>query len=277
MPTPPVMSTVWGAEQFSATLIEALTLQSALLRSGASRTTTDARVVHIPRLKVNPAAAWVAELTPIPSDGGDADILVLTPRKVGNALNLSNESIEDASVDELNAVGNAMTRGVATRVDAAAFSNAAATSTTPAGLLSLTLPGSGTGGLVDIDHILDGVGAIQGHGGAPDSVYLAPSDLTAIRKLKATTGQYILAPDSADVEGTPATRVGGCQLLPTAGLTAGTAIVAEARFVQVAIRRDATVDFSSDAAFTSDAVVARITMRIDWSVGDPNAFYVIHP
>ena len=47
--------------------------------------------------------------------------------------------------------------------------------------------------------------------------------------------------------------------------------------MQVAIRRDATVDFSSDAAFTSDAVVARITMRIDWSVGDPNAFYVIHP
>ena len=60
-------------------------------------------------------------------------------------------------------------------------------------------------------------------------------------------------------------------------MSAGTAIVAEARFVQVAIRRDATVDFSSDAAFTSDAVMARVTMRIDWSVGDPNAFYVIHP
>src|SRR5690349_20373223 len=132
MPTAPTLSTVWGREDWSSTLIEALTLQSALLRSNATRITTDSRVVHVPRLKVNPAAAWVAELSPIPSDGGDADTLVLTPRKVGNALNLSNESIEDASVDALNAVGQAMTRGVATRVDAAAFSSSAATATTPA-------------------------------------------------------------------------------------------------------------------------------------------------
>ena len=203
MPAPPTTSAVWGAEQWSATLIEAITLQSALLRSGASRTTTDARVVHIPRLKVNPAAAWVAELTPIPSDGGDADTLVLTPRKVGNALNLSNESIEDASIDALNAVGNAMTRGVATRVDAAAFSNAAATATTPAGLLSCTLPGSGTGGTIDIDHILDGVGAIQSHGGMPDTVFANPIDITAIRKLKSTQGVYLLAPDAVSSRARP--------------------------------------------------------------------------
>jgi hypothetical protein len=47
--------------------------------------------------------------------------------------------------------------------------------------------------------------------------------------------------------------------------------------VQVAIRRDASVEFSSDSAFTSDAVVARTTMRVDWNIGDPNAFYLISP
>ena len=55
----------------------ALVLQSALLRAGATRITTDARVVHAPRLKVHPAAAWIAEMASLPSDSGDADTLVL--------------------------------------------------------------------------------------------------------------------------------------------------------------------------------------------------------
>ncbi len=102
MATSPGLSTTWGQEDWSSTLIEALVLASALLRAGATRVTTDARVVHCPRLKVHPAAAWVAEMQQIPSDSGDADTLVLVPRKVGNVLNLSTESIEDASIDELN-------------------------------------------------------------------------------------------------------------------------------------------------------------------------------
>ena len=278
MATSPGLATTWGREDWSTTLIEALVLQSALLRAGATRITTDARVVHAPRLKVHPAAAWVAEMAPIPSDSGDADTLVLVPRKVANVLTLSTESIEDSSVDELTAVGNAMVRGVAVQVDAAAFSASAATSTTPAGLLSYALPGTGAGGKVDIDGILDAVGAIQGHGGVPDVAWMNPADITAIRKLKASgTGQYLLSPDGASVEGTPATRVGGVMMLPTNGLSAGHALVAEARYVQLAIRRDASVDFSSDAAFSNDAVVARVTMRIDLAPGDPNAFWLISP
>ncbi len=125
------------------------------------------------------------------------------------------------------------------------------------------MPGTGAGGVVNIDGILDAVGAIESHGGEPDTVFANPADITAIRKLKSTQGVYLLAPDAASVEGTPATRVGGCALIPTNGLAGGHALVAEARYVQLAIRRDASVEFSADAAFTSDAVTARITMRVD--------------
>ena len=78
MATSPGLSTTWGREDWSTTLIAALILESALLRAGASRTLADARVIHVPRLKVYPTAAWTAELAPIPSDSGDADVLVLT-------------------------------------------------------------------------------------------------------------------------------------------------------------------------------------------------------
>ncbi len=59
---------------------------------------------------------------------------------------------------------------------------------------------------MNIDGILDAVGAIQGHGGEPDTVFANPADITAIRKLKSTQGVYLLAPDAASVEGLPATR-----------------------------------------------------------------------
>lgn len=274
----PGLSTTYGAEQWSATLIESLTLQSALLRAGATRVTTDSRVVHCPRLRVNPAASWVAEASPIPGDAGDADTLTLVPRKCADVLTLSNESISDASIDQLSAIGAAMIRGVATQVDVAAFSTNAATATVPAGLLSFALPGTGAGGLIDVDHILDGVGQIESHGGVPDTAFMHPTDLSVLRKLKASgTGQYLLAPDAASVEGAPSTRVGGCQLIPSAGLAAGKVLICEARFISVAIRKDASVSFSGDAAFTSDSTVARVTMRVDWAVSDPNAFWLISP
>lgn len=276
MPFSPGLSTVWGAENWSETLISALQLQSAVLQANTSRVVTDSRVVHIPRLKVYPAASWVAELEEIPSDSGDADTLALVPRKCANVLTLSTEAIEDAPISELDAVGQAMVRGVARQVDEAFFSANAETATVPAGVLSYALPGEAVD--MSIDAVLDGIGAIQGVGGSPDAVFLNPSDLTGLRKQKATgTGQYLLAPDAASLQGGGAEHIGGAQLYPTIGLAAGHAVVADSKFIQMAIRRDATVDFSADAAFTSDAVVARVTMRLDWSIGDPQAFFAIAP
>ena len=274
-PVSPGLSTTWGKSDWSAVVIEALILESALLRSGATRVVTDARIQNIPRLKIHPASQWVAELQEIPSDSGDADILSLVPRKIGNVISVSTEAVEDASVDELQEVTNSMVRGLGVEIDAAAFSTAAATSLTPAGLLNATLPGA-TGG-VTIDSVLSAVGEIQGHSGAPDTCFLNPVDLTGLRQIKASTGQYILSPDAASVEGAPSTRIAGCALIPTAGLAAGHALVTEARFIQTAIRRDASVDFSADAQFTADAITARLTMRVDWAWGDVNAAYLLSP
>ncbi len=271
----PGLTSTWGKQDWSSVVIEGLILESALLKSGATRVVTDARIQNVPRLLIHPTSAWVAELSEIPSDSGSADILSLVPRKIGNVISVSTESVEDASIDELNEVANSMVRGLAVAIDAAAFSSAAATAITPAGLLSYTLPG-GSGG-VSIDTILDAVGAVEGHGGIPDTCFINPADVTALRKIKASTGQYILAPDAASVEGAPSTRVGGCQLLPTNGLAAGHALVCEARYVQTAIRRDASVDFSGDAQFTADAITARLTCRLDWSWGDVNAAYLLAP
>ena len=117
MPSPGPTAT-WGREAWTPTLIEALSAESVLLRAGANRVVADGRVIHVPRLLVNPDADWVAELTELPTNAGDADTIVLTPKKI--------------------------------------FSISAATATAPAGIFATALPAGGT--TVDIATLIGAVG-----------------------------------------------------------------------------------------------------------------------
>ena len=104
----PVVTSVWGQESWSSQLIEALTLESVVLQAGANRIVGDGRTIHVPRVLVDPDADWVAELTELPSDAGDADEVVLEPKKIGNVVELSRESVEDSPVDQLDAVARVL-------------------------------------------------------------------------------------------------------------------------------------------------------------------------
>jgi hypothetical protein len=134
------VNATWGQEQWSTYLIQHLAEQSALLRAGCRFLPVGGRNVHIPRTLLDGTAGWVAELAPIPSDSPTGDELVLTPKKTGNVVSLSRESVEDSPISELDAVGNALTRSVARAVDVAALGSAAATATTPGGLLTASVP-----------------------------------------------------------------------------------------------------------------------------------------
>ncbi len=276
MPLAPFTNT-WGQEEWSASLLEALIRESALLNSPVTTIHTDSKVLHIPRLAVHPTAAWTAELAELPSDAGTEDVIALLPRKIGNTILLSRESIEDASVDVLNALGVGMARGLSHAIDSTAFGAVLETSTTPGGLL-YGVTADETPATVTIDSILDGVGAIEGFGGTANAVFLNSADLTAVRKSKTTTGAYLALPGGSmtgDISAPGIETIGGARVYVSPGLPLGDAVVADARFIQVAIRRDISVDFSEENQFTADAVVARVTARIDWALGDRNAVYYI--
>jgi HK97 family phage major capsid protein len=267
MPSPGLSAT-WGRESWSPVLIQALSNESVLLRAGANRVVADGRVIHVPRMLINPDADWVGELVELPTNAGDADTLELQPRKIGNVVSLSRESIEDSAVAELDAVGAAMVRGVATKVDARFFSPSAATATAPAGIFATTLPSGGA--TADINGLIGAVGVVGAAGGNANAIFLSPADLTKIRQETVAGGFGISDPTAPGVE-----RIAGATLYQTPALNVGEVLVADTRYVVLAIRRDASVDFSEDALFTSDGVAARVTMRVDWGVGDPAAFAVI--
>ncbi len=266
MPMPTVTAT-WGRESWSAVLLEPLYQQSALLSAPVTRVVTDGRVVHIPRVLVDPVADWTAELAELPTDAGSGDTLQLVPKKVGDVIVVSNESIEDSSVGQLNAVGRMLVRGVSKKLDATFFDAAASTALRPAGIRNGTLPG-GTGA-VDVEGLIGAVGAVAAAGGTADTIFVSAADLTALRQSVVAGGYAISDPTAPGVE-----RIAGAQLV-TAPLPAGTAIVAQADVLVVAVARDIAVEFSSDAGFGVDGTACRITARFDWAVGDPAGVYVL--
>jgi HK97 family phage major capsid protein len=262
MPSPGTAAT-WGHEQWVDYILQHLALESVLLRSGARRIDVTGTKAHVPRLLTDGTASWTAEAAAITSSAPTADTIVLTPKKLANVLTISNESIEDTDVSVLNAVGDAMTRSLAVAMDAKALSADVATAVAPAGIRTITLPGAA--GTVDLVGITTAVGAIGAFGGGADAVYLNPADLTAIR-LEILAGKY---PQMSDPTQPGVERVAGARLYGTPAITAGSAMVCQANEIIVGVRKDASVEFSSDA------VVARIVGRFDFSVNDPNGIWYI--
>lgn len=247
------INATWGADEWAAYVLEHLATTSALLRAGARFIPIRGRSAHVPRTLTDGTAVWVDELEEIPSDAPTGDEIVLTPKKLGNVVSLSTESIEDAPVDELDAVGNALTRSVATAIDNRLFSSAAATSKAPAGLLPSIPVGIGP---VSLDNIIRAAGAVAGVGGVANAAFLNPVDVTALQLLTEAERRLL----DFDLESL---------IVPTPALPQGVAVVGDARQIVVGVRRDVAVAFSPHAKFTADAVVARVTARADWDINDP--------
>lgn len=259
------VNATWGREDWANYVLEHLTTASVLLRAGARLVPVRGRIAHIPRTLTDGTATWTAEGAEIASNAPTGDQLVLTPKKLANVVSLSRESIEDAPVSELDAIGNALARSVAQAIDARGFGALAATATEPAGLRNYAIPAQ-TGG-VNIDNVIRAVGTVESFGAIANAIFVNPTDLTTLRLVKESTGSNkpVLQPD---LQAGGAERIAGAIVYPTPNLPAGTAIVGDAGQIVVGVRRDIEVAFSADAKFTSDSVAARVTARADWGWND---------
>jgi HK97 family phage major capsid protein len=266
------INATWGQQQWAQFVLDHLRVESVLLRAGARFLPIGGRVAHVPRTLTDGVASWVPEGTEIPSSAPTGDELVLTPRKLANVVSLSRESIADAPVSELDAVGVALTRSVATSLDVKAFSTDAATADAPGGLRSVATALPAAVAPIDLDGILRSIGTVGEVGAVATAALVSPADLTALRLEESTTGEKLLQPD---IQAAGAERIGGAALLATPALPTGTAIIGDMAQVIVGVRSDVEVLFSSEAQFTRDSVVARVTARLDVGVNDARGLLVL--
>lgn len=266
------INATWGQQEWANFVLDHLRIESVLLRSGARFLPVTGRVAHVPRSLSDGQASWVPEGTEIPSNAPTGDELVLTPRKLANVVSLSRESIADAPVSELDAVGTALTRSVATSLDTKAFSVDAATADAPAGLRSVATALPSAVAPIDLDGILRSIGTVGQVGAVATAALVSPADLTALRLEESTTGEKLLQPD---IQAAGAERIGGASLLASPALPTGTALIGDMAQVVVAVRRDVEVMFSNEAQFTKDSVVARVTARLDLGVNDARGLLIL--
>lgn len=256
-------------EQWAAFVLEHLSHQAVVLAAGARRIDTDSKTIHVPRITSDGTVVWLDELEEIVNDRPEGDDLVLSPKKVGALNVLSNESIDDASPSELDAVGQAMLRAIGLAVDVAIWHGAGGKQ--PIGILEAD-PLPLVNGTVSYENIVRAAGKIMAAGGIPNVLFSNPLDLVELQLATDGMDRPLVQPDAT--QGASRT-IAGLTIWPTPALDIGEAVIAQADQIVVAVRKDATVAFSTDARFSSDGTVARVIARVDADINDADGLCLI--
>jgi HK97 family phage major capsid protein len=244
-------------------VLDHLSAASVLLASGATEIRTNAKQLHVPRVTGDTAVGWYSELDPITEADVPGDELVLTPRKVATLVRLSNESVKDSSPQVLDVAGTNMVRSVAKEADRAMFAGTGPANDQPTGIL--TLPGlPNFDGPPDYTGLVSASGMVRAAGGNPNVAYVNPTDYTTLQLATGADDRPLLGDPTA---GAPPV-IAGLTVWPTPAVPTGTALVAQADQIVVAVREDASVAVSEHAAFGADGTLARVIARLDVGVND---------
>jgi len=241
--------------------------------------------VHVPGRVTNPADAgqWLREGKPIPARTlGILSGATLTPQKVACIVTMTRELIEASNIEDVVRVLLSEAAGLA--LDAAVFSNAAATADQPGGILHGVTPVAPTaGGASGFDACGQDLGAlvkdIASRGGGRHAFFVAaPAQATAIRFWAG--GQFGITPETETlpIEG-------------SAGLADGTVVCVEPESLAITVA-DPQFEASKIAAihqedtapatdlptgtpvksmFQIDATALRMTLWADWGMRAPHA------
>jgi HK97 family phage major capsid protein len=259
----------FAPEEWGRYVLDNLSGASVLLASGATEVRTTGKAIHVPRFTGEAATNWYAELEEIGEGCPPGDDMVLTPKKVATLCRISNETVADSNRDVLDSVGQKMVRSVALAADKAMFDGTGGKM--PTGLLKVTPALPSVSHAPDYAGIVTGAGLVRAAGGEPNAAYINPVDLTALQLATDGNDRPLIGTTEDGIGAT----VAGLTLWPTAAVPAGTAIVAEADQIVVAVREDASVAVSDQFIFSEDGTVVRVIARVDVGVNDPDGLCVI--
>lgn len=190
------------AEQVQKILVEPLQAKSQFLAAGP-RIIDSASPVRLPKNKVETGAdlTWVGEGETIPFKDADFDEIQLMPstmKSVKVISKFSNELARQSVISLDQAIKDRLVNSVAAKLDTQFFGASGDGVTTPKGLFAL----SGTqtvaaGGALTFDVLLDAYGkALSANVNTQAAKWvLTPGDFVKLRKLKDTSGRYLVTPD----------------------------------------------------------------------------------
>lgn len=269
-------------EQVAALLVEPLLASAVVLAAQPRIFTSQGVPLRVPKITaLDLADPWRAENTLIAESDPTYGELVLLPSTLKSLKvihRISNELARNAVTDVANVLSAALVARVANAIDKAFLVGDGAASTilgiaNATGVQAMAAVGSPT-----VDDLHDAIGLAMQANAKPSAWFMNPRDLVSLRKVKDTSGAYLVHPDPAQAAGytllglpvhvtTQIPRNGGV------GVNESRIILADMSQVAVGRDQDVTVTLLSERYGDFDQVGIRVTARFD--VGVLNAEGVV--
>lgn len=219
----------------------------------------DVPQVRVPYVETDPKVGFVKEGDELDRDQPTLNEVLVTTRKLGLITHQSRESSAYAGAS--GAIAASMQRAITLKADNI-FLNSPAS---PIGIRNLDgIIDAGTVS-TDFDPFTDAITGIEANSGQATSIIMDPASWGALSKLKYADGVLQLGSPAVQAQRT----LFGLPVFVTSSMDPGQALVVSQPEIIAAV---GTIDLatSTEAAFTSDSIVHRITWRIGWNVVHPN-------
>lgn len=216
--------------------------------------------LHVPYVSDSDDADFVAEGTEIAeTDVGLNEVLIQT-RKVAQIVTLSNE--QAAQDDTARVVAESMKRNVTAKLNRALLTQVAPTppAIAPAvGLVNTSGILEGDDVVDNLDPLVDLISELEANFATPKFLVIDPLSRAALYKMKAgsTSNEGLLSPVTAE----PVSAILGLQVIVSPFMPANSGLIVDPSAV-VSAYSDVSVAQSSEAKFTSDSTVYRVTARV---------------
>ena len=259
--------------EIASLLVQPLESESVFLASGPKILDANGPI-RIPRIASGLTVGFVGEGAQIPESSVGLDEVSMLPSTLKSLKVISRVTSEvlRSSAQSLDAILKArLATDTAKALDVALFTGNG-NSNTIKGLLNQ--PGVATGVLdaTKTDSLLDGIGIARANEVRPNRWFLSPADYLAIRKIKDTSGKYILQPD---LTATGQEVLFGVPVTVSAQIPTGKAVLADMNMVAVARDMAPSITVDSSRYFDTDEVALRVVTRYDLALLQPKAVTIL--
>lgn len=260
-------------EQVAKILIQPLEAASVVLAAGP-RIFDTASPLRIPKLVSSTEPSWIGEGELIPEHDVDFDEVTLMPtnrKSVKTLIRFTNELLRQSVIGLDSVLKERLVSDVARKIDDAFLTGDGADGSVTgivnqSGVQSAVLDAS------EPDSLLDALALAHAAEVAPNRWFLSGADFFSVRKIKDTSGKYVLESDLT----TDAThRLFGVPVTVTNKLPAGTAVLANMAEVAVARDTNPTVKILDQRYAEYDEQAIRVTARYDLGLLRPEGVVVL--
>jgi len=259
--------------QIQSLLVQPLESESVFLASGPKIIDANGPI-RIPRIASGLTVGFVGEGAQIPESSVGLDEVSMLPSTLKSLKVISRVTSEvlRSSAQSLDAIlKQRLATDTAKALDVALFTGNG-NSNTIKGLLNQTGVASGVLDATKTDSLLDGIGIARANEVKPNRWFLSPADYLAIRKIKDTSGKYILQPD---LTATGQEVLFGVPVTVTAQIPTGKAVLVDMNFVAVARDMSPSITVDSSRYFDTDEVALRVVCRYDLALLQPKAVTIL--